>query len=253
MPWKDLGKVVGDDGKIGNVDSTYINNGGDPGVTITRSGEDVAPDFTFEFENLVNDPLTESELEQIVGGAVVGSSHVVNGTVLSNFMRALSNVFAAKNHKHSTSDVTSGQFGQDQIADGAVTADKLADGSVGIAHLDEEMAAGWESLSQTLSDTGWVDLYYIAGKIRIRARRVGRIVTITGESIGYYDIGGSKWVNLNTVPQQFRPSKRTEVAFNLAENVQGGVRSYLEEAGEFYVFCTASACSSWGCISTYVV
>ena len=95
-------------------------------------------------------------------------------------------------------------------------------------------------------------MFYVSAKIRVRARRVGRVVTITGESIDYYDIGGSKWVNITTIPAQFRPSKRVEVAFNLAAG-GGGIRSYLEETGEFYAYCTASSCKSWGCLATFVV
>lgn len=125
MPWVDLGKVVGKDGEIGNVNSTYINNGGDPGVNIVRSGEDGAPDFTFEFENLVNDPLSESELEQIVAGQTVSSADVVNGTVLSNFMSALGNIFAAIDHKHDASDINAGTLTADRIANDSIGTEKF--------------------------------------------------------------------------------------------------------------------------------
>ena len=125
MPWVDLGKVVGKDGEIGNVGSTYINNGGDPGVNIVRSGDDGAPDFTFEFENLANDPLSESELEQIVAGQTVSSASVVNGTVLSNFMSALGSVFAAIDHKHNASDIDSGTLAVERIANDSIGTEKF--------------------------------------------------------------------------------------------------------------------------------
>lgn len=125
MPWVDLGKVVGKDGEIGNVGSTYINNGGDPGVNIVRSGDDGAPDFTFEFENLANDPLSESELEQIVAGQTVSSASVVNGTVLSNFMSALGSVFAAIDHKHDASDIDSGTLAAERIANDSIGTEKF--------------------------------------------------------------------------------------------------------------------------------
>ena len=125
MPWVDLGKVVGKDGEIGNVGSTYINNGGDPGVNIVRSGDDGAPDFTFEFENLANDPLSESELEQIVAGQTVNSASVVNGTVLSNFMSALGSVFAAIDHKHDASDIDSGTLAAERIANDSIGTEKF--------------------------------------------------------------------------------------------------------------------------------
>lgn len=125
MPWVDLGEVVGKDGEIGNVNSTYINNGGDPGVNIVRSGDDGAPDFTFEFENLANDPLSESELEQIVAGQTVSSASVVNGTVLSNFMSALGSVFAAIDHKHDASDIDSGTLAAERIANDSIGTEKF--------------------------------------------------------------------------------------------------------------------------------
>ena len=125
MPWVDLGEVVGKDGEIGNVNSTYINNGGDPGVNIVRSGDDGAPDFTFEFENLANDPLSESELEQIVAGQTVNSASVVNGTVLSNFMSALGNIFAAIDHKHDASDINAGTLTADRIANDSIGTEKF--------------------------------------------------------------------------------------------------------------------------------
>lgn len=125
MPWVDLGEVVGKDGEIGNVNSTYINNGGDPGVNIVRSGDDGAPDFTFEFENLANDPLSESELEQIVAGQTVNSASVVNGTVLSNFMSALGSVFAAIDHKHDASDIDSGTLAAERIANDSIGTEKF--------------------------------------------------------------------------------------------------------------------------------
>ena len=125
MPWVDLGKVVGKDGEIGNVGSTYINNGGDPGVNIVRSGDDGAPDFTFEFENLANDPLSESELEQIVAGQTVSSASVVNGTVLSNFMSALGSAFAAIDHKHDASDIDSGTLAAERIANDSIGTEKF--------------------------------------------------------------------------------------------------------------------------------
>ena len=125
MPWVDLGEVVGKDGEIGNVNSTYINNGGDPGVNIVRSGDDGAPDFTFEFENLANDPLSESELEQIVAGQTVNSASVVNGTVLSKFMSALGSVFAAIDHKHDASDIDSGTLAAERIANDSIGTEKF--------------------------------------------------------------------------------------------------------------------------------
>lgn len=163
MPWVDLGEVVGKDGEIGNVNSTYINNGGDPGVNIVRSGDDGAPDFTFEFENLANDPLSESELEQIVAGQTVSSASVVNGTVLSNFMSALGSVFAAIDHKHDASDIDSGTLAAERIANDSIGTEKfkpavrdsLSRTSLIVQTETKQCAAGgWVQLEGTADLTG---------------------------------------------------------------------------------------------------
>lgn len=149
MPWKDLGEVVGKNGTIGNVDSTYVNNGGEPGVSVTKSGDDSAPDLTFEFENLVNDPLTSSEIEQISNDTQLTSSSVLNGTGLTTLWSRIKAKFAPKSHTHDASDITAGELAAilianglidtDMLAAGAVTTAKIADGAVTNAKLDQTL------------------------------------------------------------------------------------------------------------------
>ncbi len=158
MPWKDLGEVVGKNGTIGNVDSTYVNNGGEPGVSVTKSGDDSAPDLTFEFENLVNDPLTSSEIEQISDDTQLTSSSVLNGTGLTTLWSRIKAKFAPKSHTHDASDITAGQLAaaliangtitEDMLTAGAVTTAKIADGAVTNAKLDQTLR---DSLSQANS------------------------------------------------------------------------------------------------------
>lgn len=155
MPWKDLGEVVGKNGTIGNVDSTYVNNGGEPGVSVTKSGDDSAPDLTFEFENLVNDPLTSSEIEQISNDTQLTSSSVLNGTGLTTLWSRIKAKFATKSHTHDASDITAGELAATLIAngliteemlhDGAVTGDKIANGSITKDKLEKTFG---DSLSQ---------------------------------------------------------------------------------------------------------
>lgn len=135
MPWKDLGEVVGKNGTIGNVDSTYVNNGGEPGVSVTKSGDDSAPDLTFEFENLVNDPLTSSEIEQISNDTQLTSSSVLNGTGLTTLWSRIKAKFAPKSHTHDASDITAGQLAAALIANGTITADMLEAGAVTTAKI----------------------------------------------------------------------------------------------------------------------
>ena len=135
MPYIDLGPVVGKDGGFGNITSDYVNDGGSPGVEITMSGEDAAKDVHFEFKNLVNDPLTSAEVKAIAAGEQVQSSSVVNGTTLSQFFGLLAEAFAPADHQHDASDVTSGTFSGDMLADKAVTADKIADNAITAAQI----------------------------------------------------------------------------------------------------------------------
>ncbi|BCS57508.1 hypothetical protein ADLECEL_13930 [Adlercreutzia equolifaciens subsp. celatus] len=164
MPWKDMGKVVGDNGTIGNINSTYINNGGEPGVSVTKSGDDSAPDITFEFENLVNDPLTSSEIEQISNDTQLTSSSVLNGTGLTTLWSRIKTKFAPKSHTHDASDITAGELAAilianglidtDMLAAGAVTTTKIADGAVTKDKLEKTLG---DSLSQAVKPSLWGD------------------------------------------------------------------------------------------------
>ncbi len=147
MPKIDLGRVRGEDARFGNITSSYINDGGEPGVDIVPSGPDTGKDLDFEFRNLVNDPLSSSEIEQIANGEVVNSANVLNGTGLTTLWARIKEKFAAKAHRHSAADIEEGQFGADRIEDNAITSAKIADGAVGQEQLDP---AVWESISQGL-------------------------------------------------------------------------------------------------------
>ena len=152
MPWKDLGEVVGKNGTIGNVDSTYVNNGGEPGVSVTKSGDDSAPDLTFEFENLVNDPLTSSEIEQISDDTQLTSSSVLNGTGLTTLWSRIKAKFAPKSHTHDASDITAGQLAAALIANGTITEDMLTAGAVTTAKIADGAVTN-AKLDQTLRDS----------------------------------------------------------------------------------------------------
>lgn len=185
MPWKDMGKVVGDNGTIGNINSTYINNGGEPGVSVTKSGDDSAPDITFEFENLVNDPLTSSEIEQISNDTQLTSSSVLNGTGLTTLWSRIKAKFAPKSHTHDASDITAGELAAALIANGliteemlhddAVTGDKIANGSITNAKLDQtlrdslsQFSAGGVVKNVKVQGSGNVELWlFCSGKTRV--------------------------------------------------------------------------------------
>lgn len=170
----DLGPVVGADGGFGNVTSEYVNDGGDPGVEITMTGEDRAKDFHFAFKNLVNDPLTASEVERIAAGEMVNSSNTANGTSMSLFFAELSKLFAGIAHTHDAKDIVSGEIGAaligeaavgaDELADNAVTADKIADNAVGTQQLAQSVR---DSLSLTSASSDVVQ-FNLTNERRIR-------------------------------------------------------------------------------------
>ena len=186
MPWKDLGEVVGKNGTIGNVDSTYVNNGGEPGVSVTKSGDDSAPDLTFEFENLVNDPLTSSEIEQISNDTQLTSSSVLNGTGLTTLWSRIKAKFAPKSHTHDASDITAGELAAILIANGLIDTDMLAAGAVTTAKIDDGAVTN-AKLDQTLRDS--LSLVTVFGQVE-RA-----IFYITGDGkagIEVYDKSGGR-------------------------------------------------------------
>lgn len=198
MPWKDLGEVVGKNGTIGNVDSTYVNNGGEPGVSVTKSGDDSAPDLTFEFENLVNDPLTSSEIEQISNDTQLTSSSVLNGTGLTTLWSRIKAKFAPKSHTHDASDITAGKLAaalianglitEEMLHDGAVTGDKIANGSITKDKLEKTLG---DSLSR------WTAEVWGAGEFPYN-RPTDRSFRAIGTN-GYYiaiDSGCTVWAGV---------------------------------------------------------
>lgn len=214
MPWKDLGEVVGKNGTIGNVDSTYVNNGGEPGVSVTKSGDDSAPDLTFEFENLVNDPLTSSEIEQISNDTQLTSSSVLNGTGLTTLWSRIKAKFAPKSHTHDASDITAGELAATLIAngliteemlhDGAVTGDKIANGSITKDKLEKTFG---DSLYQ---DTGWEnDWVQTSGnyEIDVRHRIVSGTVYLSAKSSGIFSLAPNTWKTITTLPESVRPDR----------------------------------------------
>ena len=145
-----LGRVVGQDAGFGNVSSTYTNNGGEPSVNISLSGENAAKDWQFDFQNITEDPLTSSEVEQICNDKIINTTKKLSGTGLMVLWNQIKAKFAAKSHKHGSADITS------------VNGTVIEDSTVGLAKLDADAnkklsdmekgiadnAASWDSLSQ---------------------------------------------------------------------------------------------------------
>lgn len=216
----DLGPVVGADGGFGNITSDYVNDGGDPGVEITMTGEDRAKDFHFEFKNLVNDPLTASEIERIAAGETVHSSNTANGTSMSLFFAALSQLFAGIAHTHSADDIDGGTFGADRIENGSITKDKLE-----------------KSLGDSLSRDR------IVVRNGMTAYRRGDMVTLT-----WYittTVGANEFTELATLPEGWRPPGNMYFS---AETV-GASRLYIGSSGRVALYAFAASHQTQGTVS----
>ena len=138
-----IGRVQGEDGKIAQVNTVYVNDGGDPDVLAEISGESTNATLTLTFKNLVRDQLTESELDQIINNITVTSSNVVTGTRLSKFWERLwaklNEKFAKAAHTHDAGDIEDGAITTDKIATKAITTAKIADGAVGETQLEQSL------------------------------------------------------------------------------------------------------------------
>ena len=138
-----IGRVQGEDGKIAQVNTVYVNDGGDPDVLAEISGESTNATLTLTFKNLVRDQLTESELDQIINNITVTSSNVVTGTRLTKLWEKLwvklNTAFAKISHTHSTDDIEDDAVTTDKVDNKAITQAKIADGAVGETQLAQSL------------------------------------------------------------------------------------------------------------------
>lgn len=209
MPKINLGRVRGYDGGFGNVGATYANDGGEPRVSIEATGPDTAKDFTFEFANLVNDPISSNEIDQIVGGQVVESSNTLNATGLSTLWARLVAFFAPKEHTHAIAEVSEDETSL-------------------VAKLDA-MNKEIKELRDSQSRTKWYDL---GNGIKYR-RNSDKIELI----LDYSKAFSAGWNDLGTLPAGFRPNASrylsTTIGFSPA-------RGYLNSEGLLRVYSTAA-------------
>ncbi|MCI8469370.1 MAG: hypothetical protein HFJ75_07810, partial [Eggerthellaceae bacterium] len=163
MPRIDLGRVVGRDGGFGPVHANYVNNGGEPNVSVSMAGEDDAKEFSFNFENLVNDPITSSEIESVANGLdVADSSSTLTLTGLKKLWTMIKAKFAAIKHGHSGSDITDGTLSRAKI-------DPAFEGDIA------DLEAAWESVGQArrLTNIGctqynaWIEVTGTTGEKRM--------------------------------------------------------------------------------------
>lgn len=191
MPTMNLGRVRGYDGGFGNVTCEYVDDGGEPDIIIEKSGDDTAKDFLFIFKNIVSQPLSQSEINDITNDIVVNSSKSVTGTGLSFFFSRLKEKFAAKDHKHSAADITSGTLDIARIADKSIIAAKYDDKSVGAAALADN-CVGRANLESSLRDS---ISHTVKALVTSSDRRTPELMWITTDETGLciQTLDGSTW------------------------------------------------------------
>lgn len=108
-------------------------------------------------------------------------------------------------------------------------------------------------LAEAEYDTGWENIYYVASKIKVEARRVGKMVTVNARAYdGYYPAPAGSWSAVTTLPEKFRPDSIKYAALGSDNNNHVGMAD-IEPDGLVYVISAGSAINSWGFSITYPV
>lgn len=153
-----LGRIVGRDAKIQAVNATYTNNGGEPGVEIDTvelevpEGEAQQVELSFNFFNLVNDPITSQQIDAIANDEVIKSANTLSATGLTSLWEKIKEKFAAKTHTHGTNGIDDSAITSAKLASNSVTEAKILDGAV----THEKLASGCvtkDNLEKSLGDS----------------------------------------------------------------------------------------------------
>jgi microcystin-dependent protein len=108
-------------------------------------------------------------------------------------------------------------------------------------------------LAEAEYDTGWENIYYVADKIIIKARRVGKQVTVSGRAYnGYLPAPSKSWSAVTTLPAKYRPSYIVYAALGSDKDNHVGMAD-VEPNGLVYVISAGSAINSWGFSVSYPV
>ena len=105
-------------------------------------------------------------------------------------------------------------------------------------------------------DTGWVNIYYVSAsnsKIDIKARRIGRSVTVIGVSGNYYNVGESAYHEVTRLDEEFRPNYTIPFTFNFMGGDPAGQSSYIEPDGLIRMYAVGSNRTYWNFSVSYVV
>ncbi|WP_080801790.1 hypothetical protein [Arabiibacter massiliensis] len=145
----------------------------------------------------------------------------------------------------------------DRVVVVADASEWLAVAAVGGDHVDtSELSRLQARVAELEHDTGWVNIYYVNtanSKIDIKARRVGRTVTVTGVSGNYYNVGESTYHEVTRLDEEFRPSYTVPFTFNFMGGDPAGQSSYIEPDGLIRMYAVGSNRTYWNFSVSYVV
>lgn len=108
-------------------------------------------------------------------------------------------------------------------------------------------------LAEAEYDTGWENVYYIDDSMYIKARRVGKQVTVVGHSGGYYELTPNEYANVTTLPEKFRPSFGIEFTKHNLGGDPTADSNYITPEGLIRMYTTVSGNRYWGFSVSYPV
>lgn len=113
-------------------------------------------------------------------------------------------------------------------------------------------ADAWDSICQDLAnDTGWVNIW-VATNVTFRARRIGKWVTLRGETRGVCQAGVA-WTDATVLPVGMRPSQSLFFPGVALEQVDRTIHCNIEADGHLWARSPGAATSYWGCTITFPV
>lgn len=110
-----------------------------------------------------------------------------------------------------------------------------------------------DSVSQRLDDTGWVDIW-VADGITVKARRIGDVVHVKGESWGYFPVH-SDWTDTTVLPSDMRPASTVHFAgMRIATEDGNALSGRVNNDGHVWLIApNVGECSYWGFSATFPV
>lgn len=87
----------------------------------------------------------------------------------------------------------------------------------------------------------------------IKARRVGKQVTVVGNSNGYYKLTQNEYTKVTTLPKKFRPSINIEFTKHNIGGAPTKDSNYIATDGTIRMYTTSSDNNYWGFSVSYPV